>query len=149
MAPLQKRAWLGLAIAVVTAAIVTWMVATNGAAEYWENDDLRLRVVLVFTGGLVAWALVPALWLLKDELSGALDERDQAILARAPTIQPAAMLIALAAWEVVLAQRFHEQGAVPVVYLYLIFGSIMLVFMITQPLGVLLGYWIGLRHGQS
>jgi len=149
MAPLQKRAWLGLAIAVVTATVVTWMVATHGATEYWENDDFRLRVMFVFIGGLIAWALFPNLGALKDELSGNLDERDQAILARAPTIQPAAMLIALAAWEITLAGRFHEQGAIPVVYLYLIFGSVMLVYMITQPLGILLGYWIGARYGQG
>ena len=149
MAPLQRRAWLGLAIAVVTAAIVTWMVATNGAAEYWDNDAFRLRVVFVFIGGLIAWAVVPALLLLKDGAGKALDERDHAILARAPTIQPAAILIALAAWMIALADRFHDQGAVPVVYLYLIFGSVMLVNMITQPLGVLLGYWIGLRHGEG
>ena len=149
MAPLQKRAWLGLSIAVVTSAIVTSMVASNGAAEYWDNDDLRLRVVFVFIGGLIAWAVIPALLLLKGGPDTALDERDRAILSRAPTIQPAAILIALAAWMITLTERFHDQGAVPVVYLYLIFGSVMLVNMITQPLGVLLGYWIGLRHGQG
>ena len=35
------------------------------------------------------------------------------------------------------------------VYLYLIFGSVILVMMITQSLGILLGHWIGQRYGKS
>ena len=105
--------------------------------------------LFIFIGGLVSWAVFPALMLAKDGFDRALDERDLAILARAPTIQPMAMILTLVAWMITLAERFRDQGAVPVVYLYLIFGSIMLVYMISQPLGVLLGYWFGDRHGHA
>ncbi len=47
-----------------------------------------------------------------------------------------------------LATLLTARGAVPVVYLYLMFGSIILVLMISQSAGVLLGHWIGRRHGQ-
>ena len=149
MPALKKRALLGLSIGALTAAIVTWMVATNGAAEYWDNDDLRLAVAVVFVAGLVAHSLVPALFMLKDELANRIDERDQAILARAPVVQSTAVLLALASWMVSLAQRFHEQGAVPMVYMYLIFGSIILVMMIAQSFGVLLLYWIGIGSAKG
>ena len=79
---LKKRALLGLAIGVTTATITTWLVATNGAAEYWENDDLRLQVVITFIVGLVAHSVGTALLMAKDEMTGGIDERDRAILAR-------------------------------------------------------------------
>jgi hypothetical protein len=77
------------------------------------------------------------------------DEREDAIVSRASIVQPPAILITLAAWLITLTQRYHEQGAVPVVYLYLMFGSVILVLMISQSVGVLLGHRIGGRHGQS
>jgi hypothetical protein len=64
-------------------------------------------------------------------------------------VQSTAVLLALAAWLVGLTQRFHDQGAVPMVYMYLIFGSIILVMMIAQSLGVLLFYWIGVGNAEG
>lgn len=142
MPPLQKRAWVGLAIAVVTTVVVTYLVASNGADEYWANDQLRLTVVLIFIGGLITWAVVPATLMLGRGERRNVDERDRAILARAPMVQQVAILLALAGWLIVLTERFRDQGAVPVVYLYLLFGSIILVNMMAQSLGVLLGYWL-------
>ncbi|MGD8330340.1 MAG: hypothetical protein PVJ49_12980 [Acidobacteriota bacterium] len=142
MPPLQKRAWVGLSIAVITTAVVTYLVASNGAAEYWVNDQLRLTVMMIFIGGLIAWAIVPATLMLGEGERKNVDERDRAILARAPMFQQVAILLALAAWLISLTQRFHDEGAVPVVYLYLLFGSIILVNMMAQSLGVLLGYWL-------
>jgi hypothetical protein len=149
MPALQKRAWIGLVIGIVTAAMVTTLVVGNGAAEYWDNDELRLTVTLVFIVGLVAWAVVPASLLLREGEKKNVDERDRAILARAPIVQQAAILLALAAWLIALTERFRDQGAVPVVYLYLLFGSIILVNMIAQSLGVLLGYWTGVGDARS
>ena len=80
---------------------------------------------------------------------GSVDEREETIVSRASLVQPPAILIALAIWMVSLSERFHDAGAVPVVYLYLMFGSVILVMMIAQSLGVLLGHWMGERHGQS
>ena len=147
MPALQKRAWWGLAIGGVTLAAITAILTTKGAAAYWENDDLRLFVVAIFLGGLFAYVAVVLLALVKEERDGSLDERDQAILRRASTAQSAAILLALAAWLTALPKMFHSEGAVPVVYLYLMFGSVVLVHMIGQSVGILLGYWFAARHG--
>jgi hypothetical protein len=87
--------------------------------------------------------------LAKDEHDNRLDERDQVILRRAGTTQVTLMILTLAAWLVALPKMFHKQGAVPVVYLYLMFGSVILVTLLGQSLGILIGYWIGGRFGQS
>ena len=147
MPALQKRAWWGLAIGGVTLAAITAILTAKGAAAYWENDDLRLFVVAIFLGGLFAYVAVVLLALVKEERDGSLDERDQAILRRASTAQSAAILLALAAWLTALPKMFHSEGAVPVVYLYLMFGSVVLVHMIGQSVGILLGYWFAARHG--
>jgi hypothetical protein len=143
MPQLKKRAWLGLGIGLATLLITTVLVADRGATVYWEDDSFRLLVVLIFIGGLVAHALSTGLLVYRDERSGGIDERDRAIMARAPLVQSTAVLLALAGWLIWLGQRFHEAGAVPMVYLYLLFGFIILVMMIAQSLGVLLFYWIG------
>jgi hypothetical protein len=78
-----------------------------------------------------------------------LDERDRIVLSRAGTLQTGLVLIAMAAWLITLTERFREQGAVPVVYLYWIFGSLILVNLIGQSLGILLGYWIGSANGEG
>jgi len=149
MSPSQKGAWCGLLIGVVTFATITAILVTKGAAEYWENDDLRLTVVAIFIGGIVAHPIVSNLFRITSFLKEHVDEREDAIVSRASIVQPPAILITLAAWLITLTQRYHEQGAVPVVYLYLMFGSVILVLMISQSVGVLLGHRIGGRHGQS
>ncbi len=149
MPRLQRRAWWGLAISGLTLVSVASILFSQGAAAYWENDDLRLLVVGIFLGGLFAYVAVVLVALVKDERDNRLDERDQVILRRAATTQVAMMILTLAAWLVVLPKMFHEQGAVPVVYLYLMFGSVVLVTLLGQSLGILMGYWIGGRFGQS
>jgi hypothetical protein len=149
MSPSQKGAWCGLLIGVVTFATITALLVTKGAAEYWENDDLRLTVVAIFIGGIVAHPIVSNLFRITSFLKEHVDEREDAIVSRASIVQPPAILITLAAWLITLTQRYHEQGAVPVVYLYLMFGSVILVLMISQSVGVLLGHRIGGRHGES
>ncbi len=146
---LQRRAWWGLAISGLTLVAVTSILFSQGAAAYWENDDLRLLVLGIFLGGLFAYVAVVLVALAKDESDKRLDERDQLILRRAATTQVTMMILTLAAWLVVLPKMFHEQGAVPVVYLYLMFGSVILVALLGQSLGILIGYWIGGRFGQS
>ncbi len=148
MPALQKRAWWSFAIGLATFGVIAAILADRGAAEYWENDDLRLTVLAIFIGGLfahVAVLLRPSLGSRRDGF----DERDRRVLSRAPHAQSAAVLIGLAAWMVYLAERFHEQGVVPLVYLYLIFGTAVLVNLIGQSAGILLGYWIGADHGEG
>ena len=148
MPPLQKRAWWGLLVAVATLAAISIILMNRGAVAYWENDALRLTVTGIFIGGLFAYLGTLAIPLLQGKQQG-LDERDRVVLSRAGTLQSGLVLIAMAAWLITLTERFREQGAVPVVYLYWIFGSLILVNLIGQSLGILLGYWIGSANGEG
>ncbi len=65
-----------------------------------------------------------------------------------PTKLLAALLV-LAAWMISLTERFRAEGAVPVVYLYWIFGSVILTNIIAQAIGILLGYWMVGRRGEG
>ena len=116
---------------------------------YWVDDDLRLLVLGIFRFGLLGSVGVTNLPLIQLRVRDQLDERDRAVLARAPTAQSTLVLLGLATWLVTLTQRFHDEGAVPVVYLYLIFGSVILLMMIGQSLGIILGYWFGARNGEG
>ena len=146
---LQKRAWWSFAIGVATFGVIAAILTDRGAAAYWENDNLRLTVVGIFIGGLFAHVAILLRPSLKGNRGGGFDERDRLVLSRAPHAQSAAVILALATWMIVLSERFHDQGAVPMVYLYLIFGTAILVNLIGQSVGILLGYWIGADHGES
>jgi hypothetical protein len=148
MPPLQRRGWWGLLIGGLTFGVITTILSTQGAVAYWNDDGLRLVVVGIFIGGLLAHVLVTGLPALSRG-GAALDERDRAILARAPMAQTTVVLLALAAWLITLGERFHDEGAVPMVYLYLIFGSVVLLIFIGQSLGILMGYWLGAGDGQG
>ena len=76
-----------------------------------------------------------------------MDERDLAIMRRAPLIQLWAVLLSLVAWTIGLTEVYWNEGAVPVLFLYLIFFSGLMVSTIAQSLGVLIGYWRMNRNG--
>jgi hypothetical protein len=139
MPMMQRHALWGLVIGVAALGAISAILTINGADTYWVDDNLRLLVVGIFMAGLLGTVGVTNLPLILQRVRTQLDERDRAVLARAPTAQSTLMLLGLAAWMVTLTQRFHEEGAVPVVYLYLIFGTIILLMMIGQSLGILLG----------
>jgi len=139
----MKRALFGFIIAVVTLGVIMGILMKTGAMAYWEDDDLRLTVLGIFLAGLFAHVLVTGLSMAVAEARGKIDERDQVVLARAPAAQSALVLIGLAVWTFYLTRQFRAEGAVPVVYLYLIFGSVILLVLMGQSLGILLGYWIG------
>lgn len=139
--PLQRLAWWGLLLGILPGVAAGGMVIGYGAQRIYDDDGLRtvftllllaiVAVVLVVTVRLKTWAA---------RADRALDERDRDILARAPALQPAAMLVTLAAWMVGLIERFHAAGAVPLFYLYLIFWSVWAVSLLAFPLGILVGY---------
>ena len=71
---------------------------------------------------------------------GGLDERDRRIVDRAPAFQGLLMILVLAAWVLGLGEAYHDPGAVPVVYLNLIFGSTLLMHALGMSLGIIVGY---------
>jgi len=150
MPKLQKRALWSLLLGLITLGVISAILTTYGAAEYWDNDDLRLTVVAIFLAGMVTHvglltAMVSPLWSEESEL----DERDRQVLAQAPAVQTGLVLVTLAVWNISLIKRFHDQGAVPMVYLYLIFGTVVLVSLIGHSAGIVVGYWMGSRFGES
>ena len=147
MSLLAKRAWLGLAISTVTLVVIAVILFTKGAAAYWDNDDLRSLVVGIFLVGMLGYVFAVPVVLAFDEERGRLDERDASILRRAATVQWATVILTLAAWLTALPKMFHSEGAVPVVYLYLMFGSVLLVSLFGQALGILIGNWWAVRRG--
>jgi len=148
MPSLQKRALWGLVIGATALVAISVLLAREGLAASDRDDALRLVVLGMFLAGLLGSAAVTNLPLLRVPARENLDERDRVVLARAPTAQVALMILGLVVWVIALSERFHDAGSVPVVYLYLIFGSIILLMMVGQSLGILLGYWIGVRDAR-
>jgi len=77
------------------------------------------------------------------------DERDLRVLDRAPRVQSVAMILTLAAWLTFLTLRYHGAGAVPMVFVYLIFFSSLIAYSLGLSLGVLMGYRKMARYGES
>jgi len=139
--PLQRISRWGIGVSAVLAAAAASLVLMNGAEATFDTDGLRLTftlllvAILVVMGGTTIWLRAQV-----NRGGGLLDERDREILGRAPAAQVAGMLVTLAIWIVGLAEHFHDAGAVPVFYLYLVFWSVVVVDLVGLPVGVLLGY---------
>ena len=138
MAPLQKRALYGLIFGVVWAvAIIAVFIMRGGVNTFNEDVGFRLIVDGLWIGGLVAYLILFRTIMLKP---GKFDERDKLIMDRAPRVQWMAVIIALVVWMIALSEIYHDAGQVPVVFLFLIFMSSLIVSMIAQSIGILIGY---------
>jgi len=139
--PLQRLAAWAVAIGLIVTACAVGLVVHFGPDAFDTDTVVRLSVTGVLLFGIAlftAFLVRVRLWLRRED--GALDERDRAILKGAPSAQPGAMLITLAAWMIGLSETYRAAGHVPLVYLYLIFWSLLIVDLIALPLGILLGY---------
>ena len=145
MAPLQKRAWFGLTIGILWAAVTIAVFITGGGVdEFTESQSFRIIMDALFIGWLVVYAILMAPILRfrrADKGKVSVDERDLAILNRAPVIQLWAIIISLIAWAIGLTEIYWDEGAVPVMYLYIIFFSSLVVSTLAQSLGIIIGYW--------
>lgn len=70
-----------------------------------------------------------------------LDERDISILIKTPIIQLWAVIISLLVWVIILPEIYRNTGQVPIIYLYIIFFSTMIISSISYAAGILIGYW--------
>jgi hypothetical protein len=143
LTPLQKRAWIGLAIGGVTVAALASVFADRGAESFYQDRTTRLLVSGIILAGIVGYSAV----LLPLKAAAArrretpvLDERDRAILSRAPAVQATAIKLSLAAWAVGLTEVYWEAGSIPIAYPYLIFMTTLVVSLTALSLGILLGY---------
>jgi len=139
MAPLQKRALYGLVIGVVWAiAIIVVFIAKGGVNAYTEDPGMRAILAALLIGGLIAYSAMMILTLRKPSR---VDERDKVIMGRAPVVQLWAVFISLAIWSIALTEIYWEQGQIPVIFPYLILMSLFIVNVLSQSLGILIGYW--------
>ncbi len=144
MTPVQKAAWWGLGIGLGQAAIILAVFLFKGGPHvYWEDDGMRMLVLALFL--LVTFSFTG----LQVFVRARTDERDRPALSWASTVQVVVVFLTLAAWTTVLPKMYHDEGAVPVVYFYLIFGSVFIAHMVSYPLGVLIGCWGAKYHGQG
>jgi hypothetical protein len=137
---LQKIALGGLAAGVFATAAVVVMVAVAGPEAVRNTEALRLAAEALLVVALVVLVVPFALATHKSRSPAFVDERDREILARAPAVQVRALIVAIAAWTVVLTEAFRQSGQVPVFYLTLIFWTCVVVAAMALPIGVLLGY---------
>jgi len=138
---LQKLAGWTLLVGLVLAGSATAIQVTYGPQTVYDTDNLRLTFTFLVLATLIVFLvmlLVAKAW--ADRGDDTLDERDQAILDRAPVAQAPAMLVTLAVWMVGLTESFRDPGAVPTLYMYLVFWSVIVIYMLALPVGVLLGY---------
>jgi hypothetical protein len=138
---LQRLAAVGLAIVAVCTAVAIGLVWHYGPDVFWHDDTVRLAVTFTLLAGLVAYAGCVALaghWAARDD--GGVDERDRAIVTRAPAGQAGAMLVVLAVWHIALGETFKSTRLVPSYFLYLILWSCIMVSALAWLAGVLLTY---------
>ncbi|MFC1942873.1 hypothetical protein ACFLWU_06645 [Chloroflexota bacterium] len=145
MAPLQKRAWWGLAIGIAFAAAFTLVFILKGGIQTFDEDQgFRIIIDILWVGGLIGNLVIVNLPL---RLPGFADERDRRILERAPRIQWLATVFSMVAWTIALTEIYHDTGLMPTVLLYVIFMSILIVSTLGQSIGILIGYRSMNRNG--
>jgi hypothetical protein len=139
--PLQRLARWALVIGLILMAMAGFIIVAVGPTRYFDDDTVRVVVTGLLMTSLVALAAPSAragIWATRS--ADVLDERDRAILARAPAGQAAAMLVVLAVWVISLQEAYRGGSGIPDVYLYLIFWSCLLVSLVASNVGILLGY---------
>lgn len=138
MAPLQKRALYGLVFGVIWAiAIIVVFIPKGGVSAFNEDQGFRLIIDGLWIGGLIFYLLLFETIVRKQNQ---VDERDRLIMDRAPRVQWLAVIFSLVAWMIALNEGYHDTGQIPVIFLYLIFMSTLIVSMVAQCIGILIGY---------
>jgi len=145
MAPLQKRALYSLVIGVVFAiALIMVLLLENDVTAFNRDETLRWITYTALIGVPLTYLILIDLTLRKPTQ---LDERDRLIVLRSGRVQWLAVIFSLAAWMITLTEIYQAQRQVPVVFLTLIFISTLIISILAQSFGILLGYWRMNRNG--
>lgn len=140
-APMQRLVRWSLVLGLPPMVAVGVLVAWFGPTVYDDDDAVRLAVTGLLVVSLLVLAaptLLVGVWSSRGDEK--LDERDRAILARAPAGQAAAMLVVLAVWMIALQESYRGEPGIPGVFLNLIFWSCLLVSLLASNVGILIGY---------
>lgn len=139
MAPLQKRALYGIAFGVIwVIAILIVFLIKGGISTFDQDAQFRGIIYVLWIGGLIAY-LILFETILRKPIQ--VDERDRLIMDLSPKVQWRAVIFTLVAWVIALSEIYRVEGQVPIIFLFLIFMSVLIVSMIAQCLGILIGYW--------
>ncbi|MBA7570359.1 MAG: DUF2178 domain-containing protein [Dehalococcoidia bacterium] len=145
MAPLQKRALFTLIIGLIfTIALIVVLLLEGDITAFNQEKAFRWIVYAALIGVPLTYLILIDLTLRKPTQ---LDERDRLIMQRSGRIQWLAVIFSLAAWMIILTEVYQEQRQVPVVFLTLIFISTLIISILAQSLGILIGYWRANRNG--
>ncbi|HUV52335.1 MAG TPA: hypothetical protein VMW64_04585 [Dehalococcoidia bacterium] len=141
MTPLQKRAWLGLGVGVGMSLAILAVFIARGVTSF--DDDLVLRGItyVLCVGGLLVYGVTLRIKRRKPGRSEVLvDERDEKIIKRATMVQLWAVLLSLFIWAIALTEAYWGEKSVPIIFAYLIAISGLIVSIIGQAIGILIGY---------
>jgi hypothetical protein len=138
MAPLQKRALYSLIIGLIMAAGLVAVFTIEGIDTLNGESGYRFIVYALWVGVPLVYGILVHLTLRKPTQ---IDERDCLIIERSARTQLLGIIFSLAAWTIILTEVFHDTRQVPVIYLTLIFISVLVISTLSQSLGILLGYW--------
>jgi len=140
MAPLQKRALVSLIVGIIwTVILVILFISQGGVEAFWNDDATRILITFLYLG-LLMTALYGISWKTRNGRTEDVDERDLAILRRAPQVQLIVVMLTLAGWVIGLSETYHEQGCIPIAWPYLMMMSTLVASTLAQALGVLIGY---------
>lgn len=142
MAPLQRRALLSLVFGVALTCFIVLLFLRFGGVEAFGTDT-GARVVLstMLVATIVLSGVLGVPWKARGAPNADVDERDLAILRRAPHVQLVAVMLTMAGWAIGLTEYYWEQGVIPIHWPYLMMWSVLIAITLAQSLGVLIGYW--------
>jgi hypothetical protein len=141
MTPLQKRAWLGLVVGAGMALVILAVFIARGVTSF--NDDLVLRGItyVLCVGGLLVYAVTLRIKRRKPgDPEVLVDERDKEIVRGATMLQVWAVLISLFIWAIALTEAYWGEKSIPIIFAYLIAISGLIVNILAQAVGILMGY---------
>ena len=145
MTLLQKRALYSLIIGLVlTVGVVIAMLSQGDIANFDSDSGQRYLLYLVMVGVPLTYLILMNVTLRKPTQ---MDERDKRVIERSSRVQWLAVVFTLVAWTIILTEAYHATGAVPSVFLYVIFMSVLIVSTLAQSAGIIIGYWGMDRHG--
>jgi hypothetical protein len=144
MTPLQKRALYSLLAGLVMTAVLIGIILTQGGITILDGDsELRLLVYAVLIGVPLIYLILVNLTLRRPEQ---FDERDRRVIERSARSQWLAAVLAVVAWTIILTEKYHISGQIPVEFMFLIVFSILVISPLAQSLGILTGYRSLNRH---
>jgi hypothetical protein len=139
MAPLQKRALLSFLIGFAfTIALVVVLLLEGDVNAFNSDETLRWITYAALIGVPLTYLILIDITLRKPTQ---LDERDRLIILKSGRVQWLAVIFTMVAWTVSLTEIYHDQGQIPIVFVSLVFFSILIISILAQSLGILIGYW--------